>query len=201
MWVTSVYPFASVGNKVSIHHTCDIRNSELISIGNFVILHKDVWLHGVPSEENNCQPTLTIGDTCLIGRRSHISAHNCIHLGPGVIVSASVLIQDHGHAYEDPTLPIRLQGLTRGGTIRIEEGCWIGQGAAIVCTDGELVLGRNTVVAANAVVTRSAPPYSVVSGNPARVVKQYDPVKGAWVLGSVAPRKGDQELPTPATTS
>jgi acetyltransferase-like isoleucine patch superfamily enzyme len=35
------------------------------------------------------------------------------------------------------------------------------------------------------VVTRSAPPYSVLSGNPAMIVRQFDPVKQAWVLGSV----------------
>jgi acetyltransferase-like isoleucine patch superfamily enzyme len=54
-----------------------------------------------------------------------------------------------------------------------------GQRAAIVCTRGDLVLGRNCVVAANAVVTRSFPPYSVIFGNPARVNKQFDPVKNA----------------------
>jgi acetyltransferase-like isoleucine patch superfamily enzyme len=202
IWVTSIYPFASRGKKISIHYTCDIRNSELISLGNFVIVHKDAWLHGVPSQDKpDGQPTLTVGDMCLIGRRAHISAHNCIDLGPGVIVSASVLIQDHGHAYEEVMLPIRLQGLSKGGSIRIEEGCWIGQGAAIVCTEGELVLGRNSVVAANALVTRSAPPYSVLSGNPARVVKQFDLAKNTWVLGSVAPRKGDSEQAVTTKTS
>jgi acetyltransferase-like isoleucine patch superfamily enzyme len=70
--------------------------------------------------------------------------------------------------------------------IRIEEGCWIGYGAAIVCGKGELVIGSNSVIGANAVVSRSIPPNSVVTGNPARVVKQFDPVKGEWVLGSSA---------------
>jgi acetyltransferase-like isoleucine patch superfamily enzyme len=54
-----------------------------------------------------------------------------------------------------------------------------------------LVLGRNCVVAAHAVVTRSAPPYSVLSGNPAMIVRQYDPVKQAWVMGSVRPAEAE----------
>ncbi len=66
------------------------------------------------------------------------------------------------------------------GTIRIEEECWIGFGATIVCTQGELVIGRHSVVGANSVVSRSIPPYSVVSGDPARIVKQYDFSKGKW---------------------
>ncbi len=53
--------------------------------------------------------------------------------------------------------------------------------------DAELVIGKNSVIGVNAVVTRSVPAYSVVTGNPARVVKQFDPAKGAWVLGSAAP--------------
>jgi acetyltransferase-like isoleucine patch superfamily enzyme len=52
-----------------------------------------------------------------------------------------------------------------------------------VCDKGELVLGRNCVVAANSLVTRSFPPHCLIAGNPARVVQQFDPVKNEWVLG------------------
>ena len=109
----------------------------------------------------------------------------------GVMLAAGVLIQDHGHAFDDVSIPIRDQGVTDGGRVRIGGGTWIGQGAVIICDSGELTLGRNCVVAANAVVTKSAPPYSVLSGNPARIVKQFDPSKGAWVLG--AARTADSE--------
>jgi acetyltransferase-like isoleucine patch superfamily enzyme len=91
---------------------------------------------------------------------------------------------DHNHAFEDVNVPIKDQGITPGGTITIEEGCWIGFGAAIVCGKGDLVIGKHSVIGANAVVTRSIPENSVVTGNPARVVKQFDPAKGEWVLGS-----------------
>jgi acetyltransferase-like isoleucine patch superfamily enzyme len=107
-----------------------------------------------------------------------------IHLERDVMVSACALIMDHNHAYEDIGLPIQAQGLTPGGTIRIEQGCWIGHGAAIVCGQGELVLGRNSVVAANALVTRSFPPNSVIVGNPARLARYFDPAKGTWVAGT-----------------
>jgi acetyltransferase-like isoleucine patch superfamily enzyme len=91
---------------------------------------------------------------------------------------------DHNHAYQDVTLPILHQGVTGGGTIRIEEGTWIGFGAAIVCSEGELVIGKHSVIGSNCVVTRSIPPYSIVMGNPARIVKQFDPLKETWELGA-----------------
>jgi serine acetyltransferase len=50
------------------------------------------------------------------------------------------------------------------------------------------------VVAANALVTRSFPPYSVIIGNPAGVIRRFDPVKNAWVIGSARSRQ------TPDTT-
>ncbi len=183
-WVKAVYPFASLGQHVSIHHSCDLRNTGLMKLGNFITLHKDVWLHAHVSTEDRGDLKLIVDDNCFIGRRSHISARNRIHIERDVMLAASVLIEDSGHSFSDISMPIRNQGPTEGGYIRIERGCWIGQGAAILCNKGELILGRNCVVAANAVVTRSAPPYSVLSGNPARIVKQYNVAKGTWVLGS-----------------
>jgi carbonic anhydrase/acetyltransferase-like protein (isoleucine patch superfamily) len=186
LWAAAVYPFAAKGRKLSLHYTCDLRNPQLMQVGDDVIVHKDVWLHAWPSDGGTqAKTTLQLGSRILVGRRSHISAKNLVSIGDDAIISASVLIQDHGHAYDDVTMPIRLQGIVSGGRIRIGKGSWIGQGAVIVCTDGELVLGENCVVAANAVVTRSALPFSVLSGNPAKVVKQFDPQKGTWVLGSV----------------
>lgn len=42
-------------------------------------------------------------------------------------------------------------------------------------------VGRHSVVAAHAVVTHDVPPYSIVAGNPARIIKQYDDKSKIWV--------------------
>jgi acetyltransferase-like isoleucine patch superfamily enzyme len=185
LWVTETYPFASIGNGVSVHYSCDLLRSRSrhIRIGNGVSLGREVWVN-IPNISICNEVAIIIEDGCGIGRRSVISAKNQIHIERNTIFGPSVLVMDHNHAFEDVTVPIAHQPMTPGGTIRIEEGCWIGFGAAIICSRGELVIGRGSVVGANSVVSRSVPAYSVVTGNPAKIVKQYDPVKKAWVIGS-----------------
>lgn len=129
-----------------------------------MVIGKDVFIHIVDDKIDIAK--LTIGDRCRIGARSFISVKNSIIIEPDVIMGASVLIQDHQHAHEAADLPIVDQGVTPGGRIRIERGCWIGQSAAVLCNEGELVIGRNSVVGVNSVVGRSLPPHSVIVGNP-----------------------------------
>lgn len=183
VYLSMTRQFLTMGDRVSIHYTTSIRNPRFTKLGSSVIVDKDVWLHSVQPTKGESGPKLIIDDQCVIGRRSHVAAKNHVHLERDVIVGSSVLIQDHAHQYEDVTVPIRDQGLTEGGRIQVGQGSWIGQGAVIFCGRGELTLGRNCVVSANAVVTRSFPSYSVVSGNPARVVKQFDQVNGIWTIG------------------
>ena len=195
LWLKHTYPFASIGKRVSIHFTCDLPRSmaSAITIGDSVLIAKDVWLNVEAAGDEMEQPSIVFEDGCVIARRSTISAKNCIHLEKNVILAASVLIMDHNHAFEDVTFPVKQQGVTNGGRIRIGEGCWIGHGAAILCDRGDVTIGRNSVIAANAVVTRSCPDFSVLAGNPARIVKQFDLTTNAWVLGSVRSARTREE--------
>jgi acetyltransferase-like isoleucine patch superfamily enzyme len=184
IWVSLFYPFASIGRDLSIHFTCLLsrKRSHRISLGSSITLRAHVWLN--PAQIDRGEPLIVLDDNCAIGFNSIISANNHIHIERDVLIAQSVLIQDHNHDYEDPTLSIRDQGITEGGRIRIGQGSWIGHGAAIICPKGQLTIGHNCVIGANSVVTRSIPPYSVVFGIPARIIRQFDPVKGVWVIGS-----------------
>jgi acetyltransferase-like isoleucine patch superfamily enzyme len=177
LWLTWTYPFASVGKGLFVHYSCDLRRpvANRIWAGDSVSLGREVWLNVLEKDANTNGPAIILEDGCKIGRRSMISAKNRIYIGQNTILCPSVLVMDHNHAFENVSIPIFQQGVTQGGTIRIEEECSIGFGAAIVCNQGELVIGRNSVLGVNSVVGHSIPPYSVVTGNPARVVKRYDP--------------------------
>jgi acetyltransferase-like isoleucine patch superfamily enzyme len=109
-----------------------------------------------------------------------ISAKNYIEVGDDVLFAPAVLLMDHNHEYTDPTRPIHAQGTTEGGRIIIGKNCWLGYGCVIFCAKGELVVGENSVIGANSVVTRSIPPRSIVAGNPAKVIRAYDAGSKTW---------------------
>ncbi|MDQ0392055.1 CatB-related O-acetyltransferase [Labrys monachus] len=98
-------------------------------------------------------------------------------------VAAEALIMCAGHHFTDraTTFPIRelLMGHKHGVTVfgkpvgrRIGNDVWIGQRALVL---PGLVIGDGAVVGAGAVVTRDVPPYAIVAGNPARVIRYRFP--------------------------
>ena len=196
MWVTSTYPFISVGKRVWFHYSCDLNRlvASHMKVGNGVRIDRETWIN-IAEPRQTDEPTIIMENGCGIGRGVTISAKNRIHLEQNVMVAGCSFITDHNHAFEDVTVPTALQGITEGGTIRIEEEVWIGFGVTIVCGQGELVIGKHSVVGANSLVTRSIPPYSVVSGNPARIVKQFNSSKGTWQMGGRIAMEESQETP------
>lgn len=188
IWVSLTYPFASIGHDLSIHYTCKLSRFQAhqIKFGNAVLIKEDTSVNVVVSAEQNGEPIIIIDDNVGIARRCQIWAQNRIHIESDVIFAPSVLVIDHSRSYENGLLEAREHDDSEGGRIRIGQGSWIGHAATIVCTHGELVLGHNCVVAANSIISRSYPPYSVIGGNPARVIRQFDPASNKWVIGSVS---------------
>ncbi len=91
------------------------------------------------------------------------------------------MVVDHYHNYEDISKPVSNQGITSNGKILIQAGSWLGSNAVIYSSKNDLVVGKNSVVAANSVVRVSVPPYSIVSGNPAKIIKQYSFKENKWI--------------------
>jgi acetyltransferase-like isoleucine patch superfamily enzyme len=110
---------------------------------------------------------IRIGKNCLISEFNVLRGQGGITIGDNVYTAPLVQMAAVNHVYDDPNVPIIKQGITAQGIVT-EDDAWIGAGAIIL--DGVRV-GKGAVVAAGAVVTQDVPPYSVVGGVPARVIK------------------------------
>lgn len=138
----------------------------LVCVGRDVVVGEQAWINAKDDRRDGV-PTLTIGDGSYIGRGVQINAWQSVRIGSNVLIADRVFISDADHNFRDPATPIKLQGDAFLGPVVLEDGCWIGIGAVIM---PGVSIGRNSVVAANAVVTRSVPPFSVVGGIPARAI-------------------------------
>lgn len=170
--------FGHYGRNVYIQSGVSFVRPEYISIGDHVTIgkHTDLYVH--PPSSSSKRFLIEIGNHVHIGSYNILGARHGIVLEDYVLIGPHVMIGDHGHRYEQIDLPIKSQGVTQGGPIRIEEGCWIGANVFIL---PKVTIGRHSVIGANSVVNRDVPPYSVAVGVPARVVKRYDFERKAWV--------------------
>lgn len=122
-------------------------------------------------------PKIIIGENTHIAKNGSIACIDRVEIGKNVLFARNVHITDHSHGYEDINRPITPQPLISKGPVIIEDDCWLGFNCEIL---SGVHIGKHCVVAARAVVTKDVPPYSIVAGNPARVVKQYNIETRRW---------------------
>ncbi|HWG14473.1 MAG TPA: DapH/DapD/GlmU-related protein [Streptosporangiaceae bacterium] len=147
-----------------------------IEIGTDTVVGQHVTISAgtVPGQDLGATALLRIGDRCVIGRGSHIVAHQRIDIGDDVFTGPYVYITDQNHGYADPTVPIGRQW-PANAPVSIGAGSWLGAGAIVL--PGSRI-GRNVVVGAGSVVRGHVPDHCVVAGVPARVVRSYRPGDG-----------------------
>jgi acetyltransferase-like isoleucine patch superfamily enzyme len=119
----------------------------------------------------------------VIGRGSHIVAHQEITIGDDVWTGPYVYITDQNHGYEDLDTPIGRQ-FPVNSPVSIGAGSWLGAGAIVL--PGARI-GRNVVVAAGSVVRGDVPDHCVVAGVPAKVVREH--TEAGWLSSRAAGRK------------
>lgn len=110
---------------------------------------------------------LKIGNNSSIGPYSYIGCSGFIEIGDNVMMSPRVSIYAENHLFDRPELSIKEQGVKRE-FVKIEDDCWIAANTIILAG---VTIGRGSVIAAGSVVTKDVPPYSIVGGVPAKIIK------------------------------
>ena len=161
--------YLSVGKSFIAQDHCEINClsrrgitfGDKVTVGSYALIRPTNLYGGEPGEG------LRVGNNSSIGPYSYIGCSGYIEIGNNVMISPRVSIYSENHNFDDTHLPMIDQGVTRS-FVKIEDDCWIAANSIILAG---VVIGKGSVIAAGSVVTKDVPPYSVVAGNPAKLLK------------------------------
>lgn len=170
-WSTGLYMyrFKSFGKDSMLAPGLILLHPENVIIGHHSEIMRNCVIETVPTGKE--KPVLTIGNNVSIGEYSHITCANKVIIGDGLLTGRFVLITDNSHGQnsisEMEVRPLDRKVYSKGHVV-IEENVWIGDKVTIL---PGVTVGRGAVIAANSVVSKDVPAYSVVGGIPAKVIK------------------------------
>lgn len=168
-WLAS--KMAECGNNVFFSKVDLLYGSEFIYLGEHTDFGKSLYLSAW--KVGGKEPYLKIGSHCAFGAFNHITCANKVIIGDYCLTGKWVTITDNSHGetdYNSLCLPPSKRLIISKGPVIIGNDVWIGDKATIL---PGVTIGDGVVVAANAVVTKDVPAYSVVGGNPARILKSF----------------------------
>lgn len=117
-----------------------------ISIGKNVIIRPNSMLFADPRK--GVDGSILIEDDVMLGSGVHIYTGN--------------------HRFDLPNVNLIDQGHSSPKTVILKEGCWLG--ANVIILPG-VTIGKNSIVGAGSVVTKTIPDRVLVAGNPAKILK------------------------------
>lgn len=168
-----------------IHESTELRIDGEVTIGEYVNVGKYSVITVQPHGHLICDDYSWVGDNCeinasgiiQIGANSSLQHRTIligeVSIGANCLFGPNIYISSGQHHFDDrPELPIRWQDAMprdiRSKPISIGEDCWFGTN--IVVMPG-VRIGRGCVIGANSTITHDMPPYSIVAGSPARILR------------------------------
>jgi dTDP-4-amino-4,6-dideoxygalactose transaminase/acetyltransferase-like isoleucine patch superfamily enzyme len=159
-----------------------------VKLGKNVKLSDFVNLYGCEIDDDSKIGALVeIQKNARVGKRCKISSHTFIC--EGVVIEDNVFV-GHGVMFINDAYP---RATTQAGALQTEsdwkvESTWIGRGASIGSNAtilSNIRIGENAIVGAGSVVTKDVPPFAVVAGNPAKILRFIERAEGDKMTGDI----------------
>jgi acetyltransferase-like isoleucine patch superfamily enzyme len=189
----NLFRAAHVGPGSYIDETAQVLGWQRVRIGHHTVVGEGTWIN--VNHRDGTEPAVTIGDNCFIARRNFFSAGARIKIGDYCLTGPDCHFIGAGHDFASPFVPYLQGEVARDSIIEVGANCWFGSSVIVL---ENVHIGFGSVVGAGALVTRDCPPFSLVVGSPARVIKRFDTQRRAWVPVDEYPAESDGLLPSEA---
>lgn len=183
----------NLGAHSVIDPSAQILGWRNVRIGQRCVISEATWINVNDRENTDC--AVHIGSHCFIGRRNFLSSGKRIRIGDYCLTGVDCHFLGADHLHHTPYVAYLTTGTTLDGVIDIGPNCWFGASVTVL---KNVRIGFGSIIGAGAVVTRDVPPFSVAVGNPARVLKRFDPMRDAWVLAEEWTGEAEAALPAEA---
>jgi len=121
---------------------------------------------------------LKIGENTYIGRNNFFTVGKYLEVGPYCIFGNNCSFICSDHVFDSPLIPYALSGFTSGKTLKVGANCWIGMNVTVV---GNVTIGHGSIIGANSVILKDIPPFSLIIGNPSKIIKRFDFQLKKWI--------------------
>ncbi|MGI8633471.1 MAG: acyltransferase [Solirubrobacterales bacterium] len=166
-WLLATHPHAHIEFRGSVHLGPGF-SLHIPDGGSFIVGHGVEFRRGFRAEIAG-DGRIEIGDLTTFTYDTLIQCSTQITIGKRCAIGQAVLLVDGNHRFRDPDRPFLDQGYDFR-PIRVGDDAAITSKATVVAD-----VGDHAWVAANAVVTRDVPPFTLVGGVPARVIEYFGP--------------------------
>jgi len=133
---------------------------------------------------------LRLGPKVVMGSDNVVNAYLDVEIGRNALLGDWIYVCDFDHAYDRVDVPIKKQGLVKT-PVRIGEDVWVGEKVSILRGAD---IGAGSVIGSQALVRGTIPPFSIVVGSPARVVRSRLPA-GMTYQEALALQRGGRPIP------
>lgn len=165
-----------LGQGSRVHRSAQILGRACVRIGANSCISERSWLN--VNHRRDGEVAISIGDNTFIGRGNFFSSGGSIFLGDYCLTTIDCKFISSTHNADTPWLPIVTTGTTSADVIKVGNNCFFGAGATVL---GHVEIGDGCIIGAQSLVITDVPPFSLVVGSPARVVKRYSFKRQAWI--------------------
>lgn len=107
-----------------------------------------------------------LGDNSGIGVNARIKRNTII--GNYVMMGPNFVVQESRHSFDRTDIPMGIQPALPHQQVIIEDDVWIGADVMVV---GNRTVSTGSILAARTVLVKNFPPYSIIGGNPSRLIR------------------------------